>query len=448
MIAPHKIKFLIMAMSLFSACTNNTQDTDRAPDPNHDRNPVDSGTAQERPGHAHEHPGAEVLDLDRSVEALFAADCEHDVKAHECATCRYEVGVVRAPASLFEGGLLKTTRPERNAIAVPLRLTGDIRFDARRVAHVSTLSEGIIKKVHVTLGDEVREDQALLEIESVAVGEAQAAYLQAQGMLQLAERNHARIATLRQENISSQKELLVAKRELDAAQIRMDAALGKLTRLGMSRAAAKALRQESAQGRLVLRAPSRGVVLAMHAVAGEVAKSETSLLTVGDNSALWVWADLYERDIAVVTRAQARQLLEAAIDVKAFAGESFAGTVDFISPAMNESSRTVKLRIAVPNPNGRLLAGMFANVNIYIPGDEQKFTLPREAVIEDEGRSFVFVHHVGDYFVRRPVRTGKRFAGLVEIDSGIREDMLVVTEGAFLLKSDVLRSKMGAGCAD
>ncbi|MBW1873152.1 MAG: efflux RND transporter periplasmic adaptor subunit [Deltaproteobacteria bacterium] len=377
----------------------------------------------------HGHGENEASDLDRPVAELFGESCEHAIKTHACDECRYEVGVVKATKNLFEGGLLKTARPEKKAVSVPLSLTGEVRFDERRVAHVSTLVEGIIRKVHVMLGDKVKRGQALIEIESVAVGEAEAAYLEAQGMLKLARHNHDRLAVLRKEGISSEKELLVAKQELVAAKIRNDAALGKLTRLGM-------------------RAPAAGTVLEMHAVAGEVARSESSLVTVGDNSALWVWADLYEQDVALVMREQAKQALAAEVEVKAFSKVRFKGTVDFVSPAMTEKSRTVKLRIAVPNPTGRLLAGMFAGVKIFIPGDSEALTLPQCAVLEDDGRSFVFVHHEGEYYVRRWVVSGRSFAGLVEISSGLKGDEIVVTDGAFLMKSDVLRSKMGAGCAD
>ena len=75
--------------------------------------------------------------------------------------------------------------------------------------------------------------------------------------------------------------------------------------------------------------------------------------------------------------------------------------------------------------------------------------VPRAALLEDEGRSFVFVHHHGDYYVRRPVDDRARaWGGWVEIKKGLAGGETVVAEGAFLLKSDVLRSKMGAGCAD
>ncbi len=396
---------------------------------------------ERKPAHeAHrEHTGAkEKSDLDRPVEELVALTCEHGKKTYACDECRYETGFVRVPASVMKSGLFKTTTAERQELAVPIDLTGEISFDERRVGHVSTQVEGIIKRVHVALGDQVKKDQPLLEVESVTVGEGQSAYQEAKAMLDLARRNYERVSELRKENIASGKEYLQAKQELEAAQIRAQGARSKLTRLGT----------RGASGRVVLRAPIDGMVLVMHAVSGEVARSQEALVTIGDNTALWVWADLYERDIAAVKRGQATRRLAATVSVKAYPGEGFPGLVDLISPAMDESSRTVKVRVELKNPDGRLLSGMFANVKVFLPEAEGTMALPRQAVLEDEGRSFVFVHYQGDDFVRRPVEVGRKWAGWVEIKKGIEPSQNVVADGAFLMKSDVLRSKMGAGCAD
>jgi cobalt-zinc-cadmium efflux system membrane fusion protein len=378
-------------------------------------------------------------DLDRPVEQLVALTCEHQKKTFECDKCRYEVGFVRAPASLVDGGLVKTVEVDPHQVAVPVVLTGEVRFDERRVGHVSSQVEGIVKQVHVALGDRVKNGQALVEIESVAVGEAQTASMEAQGILLLARRNFERASELRKENISSEKEFLQAKQEFEAAQIRAQGARGKLTHLGTG---------GNTRGRLVLRAPMDGAVLVMHAVSGEVAKTDESLITVGDSTTLWVWADLYERDIAAVNRAQTAQRIAASVSVKAYPGEEFAGIVDLVSPAMDESSRTVKVRLEVKNTDGRLLAGMFAAVKLFLPGTDVVLAVPRDAVLEDEGRSFVFVHYQGEYYVRRPVAVGRAWAAWVEIKKGLQPGQVVATEGAFLMKSDVLRSKMGAGCAD
>jgi cobalt-zinc-cadmium efflux system membrane fusion protein len=410
--------------------------------------PPDATTAKAKPdehgdpyGEAHGEAAEakERSDLDRPVEELIALTCEHKKKTYECDECRYETGFVRAPAAVMEGGLIKTTKAERQKVAVPLALTGEVRFDERRVGHVSTQVEGIIKQVHVALGDKVKNGQPLIEIESVVAGEGQAAYLEAQGMLTLARRNFERVSELRKENIASEKEYLQAKQELDAAEIRAAGALSRMKRLGTG---------GTAGGRVVLRAPLDGTVLVMHAVSGEVARTNESLITVGDNTTVWVWADLYERDIATVKKGQATQKLAASISVKAYPGEDFPGTVDLVIPAMDESSRTVKVRAEVKNTDGRLLAGMFAAVKLFLPGTDETLAVPRSAVLTDEGRSFVFIRHQGEYYVRRPVVVGRIWAGWVEVKKGLEPGQTVVVEGAFLMKSDVLRSKMGAGCAD
>ena len=388
--------------------------------------------ADGREGHDHHRS-----DLDRSPEELFASICEHGIKAYECEECRYEVGVVRADASLFDDGLLTKRKVEKRPFAVPLMLTGEVQFDERRVAHVSSQADGIIRKVEVTLGDRVKKGQALIHISSVMVGEAQASLVAAESVFDLAKRKYERVRTLREEKIASERELLEVQQEFDLARIRVQAERSKLRTLGAG-----------SQGGIVLRSPTDGTVLKMHAVAGEVAGADQSLITVGDNSSVWVWGDLYERDIAAVKRAQAQRPLAAAIEVKGYPGQEFHGVVDFVSPAMSETSRTVKVRIAVPNPEGELLAGMFAQVKLSIPGDGRFLSVPSMSVVEDEGRAFVFVHQQGDYYLRRPIEPGRSFAGFVEVVDGLDGDEVVVDNGAFLMKSDVLRSKMGAGCAD
>ena len=390
----------------------------------------------------------EESDLDRPIDELFRDTCEHGKKTFECDECRYETGVVKASASLFEGGLLRTEKVSSERVEVPLLLTGEVRFDERRVAHVNTQAGGIVREVRVALGDRVKKGQALVEIESVEIGEAEGAYLEADAMRRLTRRSHERVAELRNKGFSSEQEYLESKQEFEAAEIRAESASGKLVRLGMAAADAKTLSLASAMGRLVLRAPTDGTVLSLHAVSGEVVKTEESLATIGDNATVCVWADLYERDIALVTRKQLETKLSATVAVKAYPDEEFPGTVDIISPAMNEGTRTAALRLQVKNADGRLLAGMFAKVKIFLPGNEQALSVSGSAVLEDEGRAFVFIHHHDDFYVRRPVSPGRSWADRIEVVKGLRVGETVVADGAFLMKSDVLRSKMGAGCAD
>ncbi len=401
-------------------------------------------------GHGAGEEGAEPSDLDQPAEALLARRCEHGRKTFECAECRYEVGVAKVPRAMLEDGLVKTATAARRRLESPLALTGEIRFDERRVTHLAPSTEAMVRTVKVSLGQRVRAGEPLVELESVALGEAQSQYLEAQGTLELARRSAERSEGLHQERIASEKEWLQARGEHEAAAIRARAAREKLLRLGLSPAEVEALPARgggAGRGALVLRAPASGVVLEMHAVPGELVRPDQSILTVGDLSALWLWADLYEDQLGRVLAAE-RSTLRAGVTVKAFPGEVFPGTVDFVGPTMDEKTRTVKVRIAVQNGAGRLRAGMFAAVELYLPGDQEALALPRGAVLADEGRSFVFVHQQGEYYLRRPVETGRSSVDWVEVRRGLAGGETVVVEGAFLLKSDVLRSKMGAGCAD
>ncbi len=430
------IIIILLAALPFAACRKGDSPPDGA-----------CAHAAQADGHDHEH-GAETSDLDLPVDTLFSLACEHAIKTYECGECRYEVGVVKAPSGLFSDGLLRKTKVIRRRIERTLTLTGEVGFDERRVRHVSAAADGIVRRVHAVPGDRLTAGQAILEIESVAVGEAEGDYLAARALLTLAKRNHDRVAELQREGIASEREFFEARQELEAADIRVEAALGKLMRLGMAEEDATALMPNAARGLVTLRASASGTVLSLRAVPGKAARPDESLAVIGDNSTVWIWADLYERDLERTVRSCASGTIPAALTTTAYPGETFPGTVDFISPVMEGASRTVKLRVRASNPGGRLLAGMFATVKIFLPEGGETAAVPETAVLEDEGRSFVFVHHHDDYYVRRPVETGRTWPDWTEIVAGLSGDETIVADGSFLMKSDVLRSKMGAGCAD
>ena len=442
----NKLHLTILIGLLASGCSKSTGGEAQHVAPKQEEH---AAHADEKAGeHQHEHGEEEGSDLDKPVEELFSARCEHQRPTFECDECRYEVGVVKAPKALFDEGLLERHVVGARALESAVELTGEIGFDEKRIAHLSSQVEGVIRKVHVGLGQRVEKGQPLIEIHSVAFGEAEGEYRAAQANLRLAEREHARQSGLRDEGITSEKEYLRAAQELEAAKIRLDTAAGKLVRLGLPASELDAVREGRREASLVLRAPASGVVLALHAVAGEIARPEESLATVGDLSRLWLWADLYENDLARVAESQARGNLSASVTVKAFPGREFAGVVDLVGPTMDPATRTVKARVLVENPDGGLRSGMFAKARLFVPTDAEVVAVPRAALMQDEGRSFVFVRQRGDYFVRRPVTPGRAWGGWVELVEGLEAGKEIAADGAFLLKSDVLRSKMGAGCAD
>jgi cobalt-zinc-cadmium efflux system membrane fusion protein len=406
----------------------------------------DSRESEQHDDHAH----GEGSDLDRSVEELFAEACEHDVRAHECDDCRYEVGVAKVQQDLITRGLVHVATVGEHSFCNEVELTGEIRFDERRVAHLSPRLPGIIRRVRVDLGQRVSAGETLIEIDSAELAEAEASYLSALADQRLAKRTYDRQRELRGANITSEREYLEAEQQYEGAAIGANSERQKLLRLGMTEAEIAAL--ESAglggpTGPYSLKAPFDGEVLELHAVTGEQVEIGSQLVLFGDTRTLWVWVDLYESHLAQVSRVGAQGGLPAAVSVRAYQGEIFPGRVDFIGRTMDEATRTVKARLTLENPEGKLRPGMFARVRLEVGEDRHALAVPAAAVLSDEGRDFVFVQHEDDFYVRRPVKQGRRSEEFAEILSGLEPGQTIVVEGAFLLKSDVLRSKMGAGCA-
>jgi len=390
-------------------------------------------------------------DLDRPLAELFSEICEHRTLMYQCDECRYEGGVVKVQKHVIESGLVKTAQVTRRAGKADLKLSGEISFDERKVARLSPSVPGIVTRVLVDLGQTVGAGQPLLSLRSAELAQAEGEYLESVSKLGLAEKTYNRQKGLREAKVNAEREFIEADEGLTAARIRTDAARQRLVRLGLSEPGIRALAEqgmESASGELNLRAPFGGTVLELDAVAGELINPGDQAVFVGDLSSLWIWANLYDRDLPGVLSLREKGEVRAAVTVQAFPGEEFPGQVDFIGSVMDEKTRTVRARVSLNNPDRRLRPGMFVTVSLDLRGDRDVLGVPSIAVLSDEGREFVFIHHEGDFFVRRPVVKGAEWDGFTEIRLGVDAGQTVAAEGSFLLKSDVLRSKMGAGCAD
>jgi membrane fusion protein, heavy metal efflux system len=389
-------------------------------------------------------------DLDLSPEELFAAHCEHGIPAHQCEGCRYEVGVVRVRPELLDAGLVATAEVCYGELPGGVSFTGEIRFDDRRIAHLGPRVPGTVLEALVDLGDRVQTGQALVLMESPELAGVQADYLEARAGHALSKRAFERMNELRSAGIASEREYLEVEQGRAAAEIRVNSSRQRLLQFGLENGEVTALEAggiAEATGRFALRAPFDGEILKLHAVRGERLGPEDELALLGDLGSLWVWADLYENQIAGVSAAMAGGPLPVNISVNAFPGRRFPGRLEFLGRVMDERTRTVKSRIAVSNAEGLLRPGMFARIRMPVGETSVRLVVPGAALLADDGREFVFVRHDEDFFLRRPVTSGVRYGDQVEIVDGLSAGDSVVGTGAFLLKSDVLRSKMGAGCA-
>ena len=407
-------------------------------------------TAQKEAGHeeeGHDH-GAEGSDLDRPVEEMWTASCEHGILQHECAECRYEIGTVLLdPALIGEGGLVRTGLPEkRQEYQKERSLSGEVQLDDTRTVRVASPVSGLITRSFITPGAQVETGTPLFAVDSPEVAEAKGRYLKARGAFDLAATSAAREARLFAQKIAAEVELQEARAKRVEAEAELAAARSLLQRLGLGTTAIEAISArnggEALNGVLVVRASREGIVIEGNAGSGEQVEAGKPLFTISDLETVWVLADVQEADLAVLANTSGKA---AKIETM---GHSFTGRLETVAGRMNETTRTVKARFSFANPGGLLKPGMFVTVRLQLPAQGESLVVPKVAVLADEGRTFVFIHKEGDYWIRRPVTLGARFEDKVEITAGLTAGQRIVTDGSFLLKSDVLRSKMGAGCAD
>ena len=237
----------------------------------------------------------------------------------------------------------------------------------------------------------------------------------------------------------------------DEYRVELESAQNALAVMGLDEAAIRALTSDGAVGKpsvLPVKAPQSGTVIQKHLDPGEAVDTGRDVLTIADLSSVWVWLSVYENDLAALTAEAKKRKPRVQIALASAPGRTFEGEIDLIGTLMDENTRTVKVRAVLKNPDGLLRPGMFCDARVVFPTEERVIAVPKSALMADEGKSFVFRMIRDGFALRTDVEVGRTFADSVEITGGLPEGERIVTEGAFLLKSDVLRSKMGAGCAD
>jgi membrane fusion protein, heavy metal efflux system len=407
---------------------------------------------------AHDHQtcedgGDEISDLDRTIEDLWLATCEHDILHYTCDECRYELGVVKLSDKLFskegQDGIIRADMPTERRMGKPLSLTGEVVTNDLASVRVSSAVSGAIRKVMADVGARVSKGDGLFEIDSTEVAEAKADYLKKAATFNLATKTAEREANLFAKKISAEVEVMEAKNKQVEAEIELVSAKTRLERLGISKKELQILgagTAASVNGTLTVYSAIDGMVLERFASPGDQVELGREIMLVSDISEVWIRANIKETDSTLLNFQNSN--ISCEILAPGPEGKTYPGTLETVSGKMDEATRTIQARISAANTDGLLRPGMFVNVNVMLQTNDAVLAVPEAAVLSDEGRNFVFVHKEGDYWVRRPVETGASYECFTEIRQGLSKDQMVIADGSFLLKSDILREKMGAGCAD
>lgn len=332
---------------------------------------------------------------------------------------------------------IKTVRVGMASLTADVQVVGSVSFDQDHYAVVGPLVEGRVTRLRAGVGDQVRAGQVLAEIESAEVGQAQATYLTARARGGAAEANLNRERELTAQHISSVREREVAEAQAISERAEIKAATERLHAFGLGDVEIRALDTGAATGgRIPLKAPIAGTVVERLVTLGQAVQRASDAFKIIDLSHLWVQLDLYEKDLRRVHVGQKVELR-----TEARPGEVFHASLAFINPIIDEKTRTAHVRIAFDNPHRKLSPGQFVSATLLgDPGHApvEALAVPRQAIQTVDGKSLVFVKTKAG-FERRFVELGLSGGDLVEVRSGVAEGDDVATDGAFLLKSELLR---------
>jgi cobalt-zinc-cadmium efflux system membrane fusion protein len=318
--------------------------------------------------------------------------------------------------------------------------TARVQLDPRREARVGVSAEGQVERILLQPGDPVAVGSLLAEVRSPALGEAIGAYHARKADRDVALARVARLSELEASGSTSKAQLAEATAQGAGALAAYEAAEERLRVLGVSPGA---LDGEHFPSRFPVKSPVAGEVLAADVSIGETVAPGTQLFHVGNLDLVWVVLDVFERDLARVSRGQ-----QVRFTVDAWPGEAFAGVIDWVGSIVEADSRTIEVRLVVDNPEHRLKPGMFGRADLGASATlgESTVVVPAEAVQDVEGRPSVFVEE-GAAFEARAVTLGQRTAVDVQILTGIEPGEPIVVKGAFTLKSELAKAEMGEGHA-
>ncbi len=327
------------------------------------------------------------------------------------------------------------------------QLSGAIQANEDRLAHVGSRIPGRVVDVAAGLGDRVEKGSRLVLIDSPELGQAQSSYLTAKAKRLVSEKGYERARTLVEQKVIGTGELQRREGEYLSARAEFEAAESRLRLLGMTKEEVFSLGTENAaRSEAPILAPLSGTIIERHATVGELVEPVKTLFTIADLSLLWGIADVPERDLAQMKKGAA-----AAVSVSAYPEERFKGKVSYLADTIDPATRTLKVRIEIENPRGKLKPQMFATFRILTEEAEPALALPASAVQREGAQSIVFVEREttekGSRFEKRPVSLGAEVQGFYPALSGLQPGERVVTKGAFVLKSEADKEGMEEGHA-
>lgn len=344
-----------------------------------------------------------------------------------------EEGTLLVDAEVLQGLKLTTSPAELRPGGEGVTALGELKANEAAYAEAGTPIPARVVRLIASPGQSVRRGQPLAELQSVELGQARAQRTAAQARADLARKTVERKRGLAEERIVSRGELQRAEADLAGAEAELRAAEAAVSALGVGTGG------KDLSG-FALLSPLSGTVLERMAVQGQMADPSKTLFRIGDLSRLWLVVQSPERDSLRVRPGAAAEITLAAMP-----GRKLRGTIDWVGREVDPHSRTVPVRIVLPNEGGQLKPGMFATAWLATGGEGEKVvSVPTIALQRMDEQWVVFLPQGEGKFEVRPVERGRDIGDNVAVLSGLKAGENVVAEGAFILRAEAEKKEGGA----
>ncbi len=395
----------------------------------------------------HEHEGDEEHEHEEQKEQGHQHEHEEGAKEQghdEHEGHEEEPGLKFSSSELQEFGI-KIQPAKSGVISKTLNLFGEVIVAPERLFHVVPRVSGVVREVYKHLGDEVKKDEILASLSSRELADAKAQFVAAQSLLQLGNANLNREYTLFKRKITAKSEYLEAKQAQVEASIKRKAAEQRLKALGLSEQAIKSVLQDVDKDLTLyeIRAPADGIIIEKHAVHGEVLETNTRSFTIADLSQVWVNFTVYQKDLHFVQQGQ-KVLVTSQFGMPT-EEMSTVSTISWISPVLDEMTRSATARVILDNPKGLWRPGLFVSGQVATETIQAEIVVPLSALQTIDGQAVVFIQDDDGDFEPQEVKTGRRDFQNVEILQGLTKGQAYVSKNAFSLKAQMQKGSFGHG---
>lgn len=312
-----------------------------------------------------------------------------------------------------------------------LELQGTTGYNPDTLTKVRPRFDALVQSVTVTLGQSVKVGEPLVELYSAQLAEAKSACEVAKTQWEHDQRLLQAREPLARSNTISQQLLLDTRNDEIRSRLQYKVARDKLEVYGLSVAEIDALASEEGaeKARMTIHSPASGVVISREVVPGNIYDPNDVLLVIAPVDRLWVWGNVFESNLALVTVGQTWKVRFPYLDDVA------KGQVEYVANQVDLRTHAVRIRGSIANPGGRLKADMLVRTLLEIPPSPGRTVIPRAAMVVADGGYFVFVRKPGstDLFERRKITPVQEKADYVIVGEGLKPSEVVVTSGSLIL---------------